>query len=152
MNTFELVIMCVSAVAALSLAGFLGALKALMREKARSGHLDRELAAFQERNRQLMESRDESNELVRAQAAESAGVVAEQLVARASETFKSQEEVARAHLEGQLKPVADILVKFEQHVAAIETKRDKEAGQLKEQIAQLMRASQETRSHAMGML
>jgi len=144
MNTFELVIMCVSAVAALSLAGFLGALKALMREKARSGHLDRELAAFQERNRQLMESRDESNELVRAQAAESAGVVAEQLVARASETFKSQEEVARAHLEGQLKPVADILVKFEQHVVAIEAKRNEETGRLKEQISQLMRASQET--------
>jgi DNA recombination protein RmuC len=148
MSIIELVILCVSAVAALAIAGFLGAFRALMREKVRSGQLDRELAATQERNRQLMSSREESNELLRAQAAESAGVVAEQMVARASETFKSQEEVARLHLEGQLKPVADILVKFEQHVAAIETKRDKEAGQLKEQIAQLMRASQETQFEA----
>src|SRR5579862_1544839 len=144
MNTFAVVILCVSAVAVLSLAGFLGALKALMREKARSGHLDRELAAAAERNRQLMATRDETNELVRAQAAESAGTVANQLVERASETFRSQEQLAHARLEGQLKPVAEMLAKFEQHVQSIEARRVEESGRLKEQISQLMRASQET--------
>ncbi len=96
MNTFAVVILCVSAVAVLALSGFLGALKALMREKARSGQLDRELAAATERNRQLAATRDEANELVRAQAAESAGTVANQLVERASETFRSQEQLAHA--------------------------------------------------------
>ncbi len=148
MNTFALVTLCVSAVAALSLAGFLGAFKALMREKARSGQLDRELAAATERNRQLMASREEANELVRAQAAESAGVVAEQLVTRAHETFKSHDELTRAHLEGQLKPVAEMLTKFEQHVQAIETRRAEETGKLKEQISLLLRASQETQFEA----
>ena len=148
MNTFELVILCVSAVAVLALAGFLGALKALMREKTRSGHLDRELAAAQERNRQLSASREEGNELLRAQAAESAGAVADQLVARASETFRSQELLSQTRLEGQLKPVAEMLVKFEQHVQAIEARRNEEAGRLKEQISQLLRASQETQFEA----
>ena len=148
MNTFAIVILCVTAVAVLSLAGFLGALKALMREKARSGNLDRELAAAQERNRQLAASREESNELLRAQAAESAGAVADQLVARASETFRSQDLLAQARLEGQLKPVAEVLAKFEQHVQAIEARRSEETGRLKEQISQLMRASQETQFEA----
>jgi DNA recombination protein RmuC len=51
-------------------------------------------------------------------------------------------------MEGQLKPVAEMLLKFEQHVQAIEAKRNEEAGRLKEQIAQLMRASQETQFEA----
>jgi DNA recombination protein RmuC len=148
MNTFAVVILCVSAVAVLALAGFLGALKALMREKARSGNLDRELAAATERNRQLLATRDEANELIRAQAAESAGSIGEQLVARASETFRSQEQVAHARLEGQLKPVAEMLAKFEQHVQSIEARRAEETGRLKEQISQLMRASQETQFEA----
>ena len=148
MNSFEIVIMCVSAVAVLALAGFLGALKALFRERSRSGDLDRRLAAAEERSKQLEASRTDSNELLRAQAAESAGVVAEQLVARASETFRTQEQLAHARLDGQLKPVADMLVKFEQQVAAIEAKRNEEAGRLKEQIAQLMRASTETQFEA----
>ena len=144
MNSFEIVIICVSAVAVLALAGFLGALKALFRERSRSGDLDRRLATAEERARQLEASRTESNDMLRAQAAESAGVVADQLVARASETFHTQEQLAHARLEGQLKPVADILAKFEQQVLAIEAKRNEEAGRLKEQISQLMRASTET--------
>jgi DNA recombination protein RmuC len=148
MNTFEIVIMCVSAVAVLALAGFLGALKALFREKARSGGLDRDLAAAHEQNRQLMAGRQEANELLRAQAAESANVVAEQLVQRATETFQNRDELAKVQLEGQLKPVAEMLAKFEQQVRDIEAKRDQEAGRLKEQIGQLMRASQETQFEA----
>ena len=144
MNTFELVILCLSAVAVVALCGFLGALKALMRERGRSANLDRDLAAAQERNRQLESSREEANTLLKAQAAESAGAVADQLVARANETFQSQQALAQSQLEGQLKPVAEVLKKFEQQVQAIETRRAEETGRLKEQISQLMRASQET--------
>ena len=144
MNAFELVTLCLSAVAVVALCGFLGSLKALMRERSRSAHLDRDLAAAQERNRQLEASREEANVLLKAQAAESAGVVAEQLVARANETFQSQQLLAQSQLEGQLKPVAEVLKKFEQQVQAIETRRAEETGRLKEQISQLMRASQET--------
>ncbi|HEX4097414.1 MAG TPA: hypothetical protein VHX64_11840, partial [Caulobacteraceae bacterium] len=53
MNAFEVVILCVSAVAVVALCGFLGALKALMRERSRSAGLDRDLAAAHERTRQL---------------------------------------------------------------------------------------------------
>ena len=148
MNTFELVILCLSAVAALALAGFLGSLKALLRERGRSASLDRELAAAQERNRQLESNREEANVLLRAQAAESAGVVAEQLVARAQESFHSQQLLANSQIEGQLKPVAEVLKKFEQQVQAIEARRAEESGRLKEQISQLMRASQETQFEA----
>jgi DNA recombination protein RmuC len=148
MNTFELVILCLSAVAVVALCGFLGALKALMRERGRSANLDRELAASQERTRQLEATRDEANALLKAQAAESAGVVAEQLVARAHETFQSQQQLAQTQIEGQLKPVAEVLKKFEQQVQAIEARRAEETGRLKEQISQLMRASQETQFEA----
>ena len=148
MTSFEIVIMCLSAVAVLALAGFLGALKALFRERNRSGDLDRRLAAAEERGKQLEANRTDSNELLRAQAAESAGVVADQLVARASETFRTQEQLAHARLDGQLKPVAEMLIKFEQQVQAIEAKRNEESGRLKEQISQLMRASTETQFEA----
>jgi DNA recombination protein RmuC len=144
MNSFEVVIMCVSAVAVLALAGFLGSLKALLRERRRTSELDRKLATAEERTRHLEASRSEANDLLKAQAAESANAVAEQLVARAAETFQSQGQLAHAKLEGQLKPVAEVLAKFEQQVLAIEAKRNEETGRLKEQISQLMRASTET--------
>ena len=148
MNAFELVTLCLSAVAVVALCGFLGSLKALLRERTRSASLDRELAAAQERNRALESSREEANTLLRAQAAESAGAVTEQLVARANETFQSQQALAQSQLEGQLKPVAEVLQKFEQQVLAIEARRAEESGRLKEQISQLMRASQETQFEA----
>jgi DNA recombination protein RmuC len=148
MTTFELVTLCLSAVAVVALCGFLGSLKALMRERGRSANLDRELAASQERNRQLEASREEANALLRAQAAESAGLVTEQLIARAQENFQSQQQIANSQLEGQLKPVAEVLQKFEQQVQAIEARRAEETGRLKEQISQLMRASQETQFEA----
>ena len=148
MNTFELVTLCLSAVAVVALCGFLGAMKALMRERGRSAHLDRDLAQAQERNRQLEASREEANALLRAQAAESAGAVADQLVARANENFQSHQLLAHSQLEGQLKPVAEVLAKFEQQVNAIEARRAEETGRLKEQISQLMRASQETQFEA----
>jgi DNA recombination protein RmuC len=148
MNVLELVLMGISATAVLALAGFLGALKALLRERGRSAELDRKLAAAEERANQLEAGRAEATAVVRAQAAESANAVAEQLVTRASESFRAQDQLVQARLEGQLKPVAEVLAKFEQQVLAIEAKRAEETGRLKEQIAQLMKASQETQFEA----
>ncbi len=45
-------------------------------------------------------------------------------MARAGETFRSQEQLAQARLEAQLKPVAETLAKFELQVQAIEAKRN----------------------------
>ena len=148
MNSSDIVIVCMGAVAVLALASFLGVLRALFRERKRSGSIDRELATSVERCRQLEASRSEMAEFLRAQASESAHTVGEQIVARASETFRSQEQVAQAHIEAQLKPVAETLAKFEAQVQAIEAKRNEETGGLKEQIAQLLAASNETRFEA----
>src|ERR1700761_3144713 len=54
-----------------------------------------------------------NSEVVKAQAAQSAEAVAEKLVARASETFRSQEDLAKARLEAQLKPETETQVKFD---------------------------------------
>jgi DNA recombination protein RmuC len=87
-------------------------------------------------------------ELLRAQAAESAQAVAEHLVARATETFKSQEELAKTRMEAQLKPVADTLAKFQEQALAAEKARAEETGGLKAQIAALMQASSDTQAEA----
>ena len=148
MNSIDLLIVGLSSVAILALASFLGILKALFRERRRSGSLDRELATTTERCRALEASRAEMAGFLRVQAAESANAVGEQIVARASESFRSQEQLAQAHIEAQLKPVAETLAKFEAQVQAIEAKRNEETGGLKEQIAQLLTASNETRFEA----
>ena len=148
MNSLDILIIGLSSVAILALASFLGILKALFRERRRSSGLDRDLATTTERCRALEASRAEMAGFLRAQAAESASAVGEQIVARASESFRSQEQLAQAHIEAQLKPVAETLAKFEAQVQAIEAKRNEETGGLKEQIAQLLTASNETRFEA----
>ena len=146
MNAILLIVPVVLALAAL--AGLAGALIALSRERARAAELDRELARAQERIRLTESHEAQIKDVVKAQAAQSAQAVAEQLVARASESFKSQELLATARLEAQLKPVAETLVKFQEHVAAVEKVRAEETGGLKAQIAALMQASSDTQSEA----
>ena len=87
-------------------------------------------------------------EFLRAQAAQSAGAVAEELLKRTDETFRNREEMARQRMEAQLKPVADTLAKFQEHVTALEKARNEETGGLKEQLALLMTASTATRDEA----
>ena len=87
-------------------------------------------------------------ELLKAQAAASAGAVTEQLVARAAESFRSQELLAQARLETQLKPVAETLAKFEAQVTAMEKARAEDTGGLKQQIVELLKASTDTQSEA----
>ena len=56
--------------------------------------------------------------------------------------------MARERMEAQLKPVADTLAKFQEHVAALEKVRAEETGGLKEQLQLLMTASTATRDEA----
>ena len=81
-------------------------------------------------------------------AREQAQAIADQLVTRATETFQAQDRLARQRLEDQLKPVADTLGKFQEHVSALEKARAEDAGGLKAQIAALLEASQATRIEA----
>ncbi|MEQ7156655.1 DNA recombination protein RmuC [Brevundimonas aurifodinae] len=87
-------------------------------------------------------------DLVKAQAAESARAVADQMVTRATQTFEAQEMAVRARLEAQLKPVADTLKAFDEKVTALEKARAEETGTLKAELAALMVASSSTRDEA----
>ena len=87
-------------------------------------------------------------EMVRAEAAQSAGAVAEALVRQTEETFRNREHLAQLRIEEQLKPVAETLAKFQEHVAAVEKIRTEETGGLKEQIASLLMASTATQDEA----
>ena len=100
-----------------------------------------ELAQARERARMLEAQGSTLGEVLKAQAAQSANAVAEELLKRNAETFKGQELLAQARLEAQLKPVAETLAKFETQVQALEKARAEETGGLKEQIAALMIAS-----------
>lgn len=107
-----------------------------------------ELAAAEARIDLVEESRVTMGELLKAQAAQSAQVVADQMVSRATETFRAQDQLARERMAAQLKPVADTLSKFQEHVAALEKTRSEETGGLREQLTQLMAASSATRDEA----
>ena len=106
------------------------------------------LAAAEQRIVLIEESRKETAEFIKAQSAQSAQAVAEQLVARATETFQAQDRVARERMEAQLKPVAETLKAFQEKVSLLEKERAEQAGGLKEQIDALMRASVETQGEA----
>jgi DNA recombination protein RmuC len=141
--------------AALLLVGLLAASALYLSERRKSADLtrrlsdtDRQLIREEERRRQLEDGRAAAGAILEAQAAKSAQVVADQLVARASETFRAQDQLAQARIEAQLKPVAETLTKFEAQVVAIEKARAEETGGLKEQIAALMQASVDTQAEA----
>ena len=109
----------------------------------------RERHAETEARMRLFEDQAATNaEFLRVQAAQSAGAVAEELLKRTDETFRNRELMARERMEAQLKPVADTLAKFQEHIAALEKTRNEETGGLKEQLALLMTASTATRDEA----
>jgi len=138
MNVIELVLLVIAVALG---GGFLWAMNG--RQKALSA-----LTLAQERLALIEESRATMSELVKAQAAQSAQTVAEQLVTRATETFQAQDRAARERMEAQLKPVAEQLQKFQEHVSALEKTRAEDTGGLKAQIAALMQASVETQGEA----
>ena len=146
MNDPLILVLIVVALAAVG--GPRRALWALSKARAQVADLDRELSRAEERIRLTDANQAAVSELLRAQAAQSAQAVADQLVARATETFKSQEELAKARMEAQLKPVADTLAKFQEQVTAVEKLRAEETGGLKAQIDSLLQASVDTQSEA----
>jgi DNA recombination protein RmuC len=87
-------------------------------------------------------------ELVSSQVAQSAAGVAEAILKRNEEAIHNREQLAQARLEAQLKPVAESLQKFQEHVALVEKTRVEETGGLKEQIAALLLASTATQDEA----
>ncbi|WGM45366.1 hypothetical protein KOAAANKH_00228 [Brevundimonas sp. NIBR10] len=112
-------------------------------QKAKAG-----LEAAGHRIQLIEESRVTMGDLLRAQAAQSAQAIADQMVTRATETFQAQDRVAQQRMEAQLKPVADTLKAFQEHVSALEKVRVEETGGLKEQLSLLMTASSATRDEA----
>jgi len=106
------------------------------------------LAESRERARALELQGATVGEILKAQAAQSANLVAEALLKRNAETFNAQDKLSQARLEAQLKPVAESLAKFETHVNALEKARAEETGGLKEQLAALMIASTATQAEA----
>lgn len=106
------------------------------------------VAEAEARARLLEDQAATQGELLRAQAAQSASVVAEELLKRSDETFRNRELLAQQRLEAQLKPVAETLAKFEAQVQAVEKSRAEETGGLKAQITALMEASTATQAEA----
>ncbi|HXA38854.1 MAG TPA: DNA recombination protein RmuC [Phenylobacterium sp.] len=90
----------------------------------------------------------EQADLVAAQLTQSATGVAEAILKKNEEAIAGRERLAQARLEAQLKPVAESLQKFQEHVALVEKNRVEETGGLKEQIAQLLTASTATQDEA----
>jgi DNA recombination protein RmuC len=90
----------------------------------------------------------EHAELVSAQLTQSATGVAEAILKKNEEAAHSREQLAQARLEAQLKPVAESLAKFQEHVVLVEKARAEETGGLKEQIAALLNASVATQDEA----
>ena len=127
----NMIVVVLALVAAALGGGFLWAFMGWQRTRG-------ELAAAQARVEAVEDSRVTMAELLKAQAAQSAQVVADQMVNRATETFRAQDLLARERMAAQLKPVADTLTKFQEHVAALEKTRSEETGGLREQLAALM--------------
>jgi DNA recombination protein RmuC len=90
----------------------------------------------------------EQADLVTAQLTQSATGVAEAILKKNEEAIHHREQLAQARLEAQLKPVAESLQKFQEHVALVEKVRVEETGGLKEQIAALLNASAATQDEA----
>ena len=130
MNVF-LVLALLSSVAAV------GAIVWALRERDRASRAEIELASAQKHA-----------DLVSAQVAQSATSVAEAILKKNEEAIHNREQLAQARLEAQLKPVAESLQKFQEHVALAEKVRVEETGGLKEQIAALLLASTATQDEA----
>jgi DNA recombination protein RmuC len=155
MNFADPFLILAAVFAAIAVAAILWALASSKRATAadaRAWQLNERLAQADERARLLEDQAATQGELIRAQAAQQANMtantVAEALIKRADENFRSRELLSQQRLEAQLKPVAETLAKFEAQVTAVEKSRAEESGGLKAQIAALMEASTATQFEA----
>ena len=114
-----------------------GGLYWALRERDRASKAEARLEALQEQSA-----------LVTAQLTQSATGVAEAILRKNEEAIHNREQLAQARLEAQLKPVAESLQKFQEHVALVEKTRVEETGGLKEQISALLLASAATQDEA----
>jgi DNA recombination protein RmuC len=141
MNTIDLIALIAVVVALVAAGGFVWA---LLGWRTATAALD----AAEHRIGLIEDSRDTMAELVKAQAAQSAQAVADQMVQRATETFRAQDRLSQERMAAQLKPVAETLHAFQTQVAALEKVRAEETGGLRAQLTQLMAASTATRDEA----
>ncbi|HQR90665.1 MAG: recombinase RmuC [Caulobacter sp. 12-67-6] len=155
MNFSDPFLILAAVFAAIAVAAILWALASTKRASAadaRAWDLNARLVQADERARLLEDQAATQAELIRAQAAQqatmTANTVAEALIKRADENFRSREMLSQQRLEAQLKPVAETLAKFEAQVTAVEKSRAEETGGLKAQIAALMEASTATQFEA----
>jgi DNA recombination protein RmuC len=148
MNASLVAFLAAAVVALVALAWALMERRRAAAAEARAWDLHARNAETEAHLRAAQDSAAANAELLRAQARESASTVAEELLKRTDETFRNREQMARERMEAQLKPVADTLAKFQEHVAALEKVRAEETGGLKEQLQLLMTASTATRDEA----
>ena len=148
MNATLVAFLAASVVAVIALAWALMERRRASAADTRAWELRERYAETEARMRLFEDQAATSTELLRAQARESATTAAEELLKRTDETFRNRELLAQQRMEAQLKPVADTLAKFQEHVAALEKVRSEETGGLKEQLALLMTASTATRDEA----
>ena len=148
MNASLVAFFAASVVAVLALVWALMERRRASAADTRAWELRERYAETEARMRLFEDQAATSTELLRAQARESATTAAEELLKRTDETFRNRELMAQQRMEAQLKPVADTLAKFQEHVAALEKVRSEETGGLKEQLALLMTASTATRDEA----
>jgi DNA recombination protein RmuC len=141
MNVIDLIALIAVVVALVAAGSFVWA---LLGWRTATAALD----AAEHRISLIEDSRDTMAELVKAQAAQSAQAVADQMVQRATETFRAQDRLSQERMAAQLKPVAETLHAFQTQVAALEKVRAEETGGLRAQLTQLMAASTATRDEA----
>ncbi|MBX9575138.1 MAG: DNA recombination protein RmuC [Caulobacteraceae bacterium] len=137
-----------SVVAVVALAWALMERRRAAAAETRAWELRERFAETEARLRVAEDQAAAQSEFLRAQAGEQAQAAAEALLKRTDETFRNRELMAQQRLDAQLKPVAETLAKFQEHVAALEKTRADETGGLKEQLAHLMTASAATRDEA----
>ncbi|WP_439478610.1 DNA recombination protein RmuC [Brevundimonas sp.] len=148
MNAYLVAFLAASVVALITLIWALMERRRASAADTQAWELRERYAESEARMRLFEDQAATSTELLRAQARESATSAAEELLKRTDETFRNRELMAQQRMEAQLKPVADTLKLFQEHVAALEKTRNEETGGLKEQLALLMTASTATRDEA----
>ena len=148
MNASIVAALAAAVVALIALAWALMERRRAAAADARAWDLSQRFAATEARLHLAEDQAATQTELLRAQAAQSAQTAAEEMLKRTDETFRNRELLAQQRMDAQLKPVAETLAKFQEHVAALEKTRAEETGGLKEQLAQLMTASTATRDEA----
>ena len=151
-NPFLILTLVLAVVAVVAVLWALASQRRAAGADARAWELNARLVQADERARLLEDQAVTQGELIRAQAAQqatmTANTVAEALIKRTEENFKSRELLSQQRLEAQLKPVAETLAKFEAQVTAVEKARAEETGGLKAQINALMEASVATQFEA----